>query len=75
MVAIIIAIIVCSICGYILGYVFGNDRRKPIGTLRVDSSDPDGTYLFLELETDPSIITKEKSVLLKVDTISYISQK
>lgn len=75
MVAIIIAIIVCSICGYILGYVFGNDRRKPIGTLRIDSSDPDGPYLFLELETDPSIITKEKSVLLKVDTRSYISQK
>ena len=75
MTEIAIAIIVCLICGYTLGYSFGNNKRKPIGTLRVDSSDPDGPYLFLELETDPSIITKEKSVLLKVDTRSYISQK
>ena len=70
-----IAIIVCLICGYTLGYSFGNNKRKPIGTLRVDSSDPDGPYLFLELETDPDFIKKEKYVLLKVDTKSYISQK
>lgn len=50
-------------------------RREPVGTLRVDSSDPDGPYLFLELETEPSFITKEKTVLLKVDTKSYLSQQ
>ena len=72
---IIIAIIVCSICGYMIGYTLGKDKRKPIGTLRVDSSDPDGPYLFLELETDPNVIKKEKYILLKVDTKSYISQK
>ena len=53
MVEFAIAVIVCLICGYMLGYSFGNNKRKPIGTLRVDSSDPDGPYLFLELETDP----------------------
>ena len=68
-----IAVIVCLICGYTLGYSFGNNKRKPIGTLRVDSSDPDGPYLFLELETDPNVIKKEKYVLLKVDTKSYNS--
>ena len=70
-----IAIVVCLICGYVLGYSLGKNKRKPIGTLRVDSSDPDGPYLFLELETDPGVIKKEKYVLLKVDTKSYISQK
>ena len=75
MVEFAIAVIVCLICVYMLGYSFGKNKRKPIGTLRVDSSDPDGPYLFLELKTDPSVITKEESVLLKVDTKSYISQK
>ena len=72
---IIIAIIVCSIFSYMLGCILGENKRKPIGTLRVDSSDPDGPYLFLELETDPNAIKKEKYVLMKVDTRSYISQK
>lgn len=71
----LIAVIVCTICGIIVGYAVGKNDRKPIGILRVDSSDPDGPYLFLELETDPSIIKKEKYVFLKVDTKSYLSQK
>lgn len=75
MTEIFIAIVVFSICGYVLGYFLGKNKRKPVGTLRVDSSDPDGPYLFLELETDPSVIKKEKYVLLKVNTKSYISQK
>lgn len=72
---IFIAIIVFLICGYILVYSLCENKRKPIGTLRIDSSDPDGPYLFLELETDPNIIKKEKYVLLKVNTKSYISHK
>ena len=75
MAQVVMSVIVCFICGYMLGYSFGSNKRKPIGTLRVDSSDPDGPYLFLELETDPDFIKKEKYVLLKVDTKSYISQK
>lgn len=75
MTEIAIAIIVCLICGYVLGYSLGKNKRKPIGTLRIDSSDPDGPYLFLELEVNPEVVKKEKYVLLKVDTKSYISQK
>lgn len=73
---IIIAVIVFLICGYVLGYSLGKKQHKPIGTLRIDSSDPDGPYMFLELETVPvSVIKKEKYVLLKVDTKSYNSLK
>ena len=77
MMDLIIATIVISICTGIIGYDLAMRKysKKPIGTLRIDSSDPDSPYLFLELETDPNIIKKEKYVLLKVDTKSYISQK
>lgn len=73
----IIATIIISICIGVIGYCLAVKKysKKPIGTLRIDSSDPDGPYLFLELATDPNIIKKEKYVLLKVDTRSYISQK
>lgn len=55
--------------------IYRKYAKKPVGILRVDSSDPDGPYLFLELENDPGVIAKEEFVLLKVDTKSYISQK
>lgn len=73
---IIAAIVICIAVG-ILGYILAMRIyfKKPIGTLRVDSSDPDGPYLFLELETDPNIIKKEKYITLKVDIKSYISHK
>lgn len=69
--------IIYGVCLLIGGYVLGiyHAKQSPIGTLRVDSSDPDGPYMFLELETDPSVIKKEKYVTLKVNTKSYISQK
>lgn len=67
---------------FLLGVSFGCvatrilHNIKPVGTLRVDVSDPfDGPYLFLELETDPRFVMQEKRVTLKVDTKSYISQK
>ena len=73
----IIVTVIISICIGVIGYCLAVKKysKKPIGTLRIDSSDPDGPYLFLELATDPNIIKKEKYVLLKVDTRSYISQK
>ena len=73
-----IAIIVCLICGYTLGYSFGNNKRKPIGTLRVDSSDPDGPYLFLEMDSSNGgvgWISKQKYIVLKVLVKDYISHE
>ena len=46
-----------------------------VGTLRVDTSDPDGPYLFLELSKDVGPISARKYVILEVNTKSYISQK
>lgn len=49
--------------------------KKVAGILRIDNSDPDGPYLFLELSSDPKFIMKEKYITLKVNTDSYISHK
>lgn len=48
-------------------------RKKAIGTIRVDYSDPDsGPYLFLEIpQRNAHLITKEKYSLFKID----LSQK
>lgn len=51
-------------------------RFDTIGSLRVDQSDPDDQpFLFLELKKDPSVLMKEKYVVMKVDTKNYIPRK
>ncbi|MBR3739255.1 MAG: beta-lactamase induction signal transducer protein [Clostridia bacterium] len=49
-------------------------KEKPIGTLRVDRSDPDeAPYLFLELEQNGmERIRQSKTVVLKVDLNGYL---
>ena len=52
-------------------------KDKPIGSLRVDKSDPDSEpYLFLELDAGGmSDIYKKQSVRLRVKIKNYISHK
>lgn len=53
-----------------------SSKQETVGTLRVDSSDPDdGPYMFLELKTDPGYVMKQKQVVLDVNTESYLTQK
>lgn len=64
--------------GFLVGCVVGvvARRRKPIGSLRVDASDPDdGPYLFLELTKPVSDVSKRKRVTLTVDTDDYLPRK
>ena len=57
---------------FILGLIAGSvaaaiiSRKKSIGAL-ITTSDEDGTYLFLALSKDPSIISQKKYVTLKVN--------
>lgn len=46
-----------------------------IGTLRIDTSDPDGPFMFLELSKDVDAVASKKYIILKVNLKSYISQK
>lgn len=70
----IVGLIIGVIVG-IIGVVF-IFRQKPVGTLRIDTSDPDGPYPFLELPRDGFYkIQSKKQVVLNVSTESYISHK
>ena len=72
----IIALAAGILIGIFVGMVWRGTYLKShaIGALRVDHSDPDGAYLFLELKGDPSYIEKEKYVMLKVKVENFISQ-
>lgn len=50
-------------------------KPKPIGDLRVDNSDPDGPYLFLELEHDLPDLKEYKEVCFRVKVKDYLPQK
>lgn len=50
-------------------------RPLDIGTLRIDTSDPDGPFMFLELSKDVDTVASKKYVILKVNLENYISQK
>ena len=49
--------------------------RNVHGTLRIDNSDGEGPYLFVELNSDVPTITKESYVTFKVKVENYISHQ
>jgi hypothetical protein len=70
-------LILCA--GVIIGCIVTKltTRNKPIGTLRIDNSDPDdGPYLFLELKagTHPNSLKNVKYVTFQVKAENFISQ-
>lgn len=51
-------------------------RIKSIGTLRVDTTDSDGPYIFLELDKgDAEDLARQKYVIMRVRLRGYIPQK
>ena len=72
------ALIVLCIITFILGLLLGKGapKKQPVGTLRIDNSEPgEAPLLFLELSTDPRYIMHEKQVVLNVNPKSYLSQE
>lgn len=70
--------IVLVLVGVGIGVVFTTlmNRKKPIGVLRIDQSDPDDNpYLFLELSRDPHEIYNMDFVTLEVKVKNFVSQK
>ena len=64
--------------GCLIGYIATAliFRAFKVGTLRVDTSDPDdGPYMFLELSKDVRTVMSKKYIVLKVNTKNFISQK
>lgn len=69
----IVIFIVGVICGIFICRLLL--KKNNIGILRIDNSDSDGPYLFLELDTNISSFNKKKYVILNVSDECYISQK
>lgn len=59
---------------FVYKFIFGD---KPVGTLRIDTSDQeDGPYIFLEIDHGKiSEIYKKKHIMLRVNLKNYISHK
>lgn len=50
-------------------------KPRPMGRLRIDHSDPDGPYLFLEIKVHPDEIMRRKEVIFEVKAEDFISRK
>ena len=75
--AIVLGVVCLVFEAIIFAYFFNLNKKlnRIAGTLRIDCSDPDGPYMFLELSEPVSTILNEEYVTFKVDKRSYISQK
>lgn len=74
----VILVLIGLCAGLIIGWRVSKKvtAEKPIGTLRIDNSDPeDGPYLFLELTptADINYIKTKKHVTMQVRVKNYIS--
>ncbi len=70
-------LIIVFAIGVVIGCIFSSivRRSKSVGKLRIDTSDPDGPFMFLELSKGVGDISTKKQVLLQVDLKSYISHE
>ena len=50
-------------------------RKHPVGFLRIDKSDSDGPYLFLELKKSVNEIIAQRTILLEVKREDFIPHK
>ena len=48
---------------------------KSVGALRIDTSDSDGPFIFLELAKSIEYVWGKKFVILKVNRENYISRR
>lgn len=69
--------LIVGVIGFILGLFFMGYGTvlNTVGMIRVDSSNEDGPYLFLELDKPLSKVLAQKYVVVGIDTRSFISQK
>lgn len=63
--------------GVLIGFAvsFVVRRKHPVGFLRIDKSDSDGPYLFLELKKSVNEIVTQKTILLEVKREDFIPHK
>lgn len=69
--------LITFILGLLAGIIFSMLllHSKSVGNLRIDDSDPDGPYMFLELSKHPNEIRRKKYVTFRVKAENFISHK
>lgn len=69
--------VIYVIIGILIGFVGASiiRRKHPVGFLRIDKSDPDGPYLFLELKKSVNEIIAQRTILLEVKREDFIPHK
>ena len=69
--------VVHVVVGIMIGFVVSSiiRRKRPVGFLRIDKSDPDGPYLFLELKKSVNEIIAQRTILLEVKREDFIPHK
>lgn len=75
----VLVAIVAWILGYLRGCVFKEDEMKSkmpkkCGTVLVETSDPDGPYLFLDLSVPIDELGSQKEVIFTVDTNGVVRE-
>lgn len=76
-----ILVILIAFLSFISGFIFWEARNrhknynKAVGDLRIDRSDPDGPYLFLELDKPLSSFEQAEYVIFRIKNENYISHK
>ena len=76
MILAVIGFIAVLAIAVVMGCYLERKRHDPSvhGTLKIDTSDPDGPYLFVELNEDVCTLQHQEYITLKVDMSGYISQ-
>ena len=69
--------VIYVVIGILIGFIGASviRRKHPVGFLRIDKSDPDGPYLFLELKKSVNEIVTQRTVLLEVKCEDFIPHK
>lgn len=75
----VLVAIVSWIIGYLRGCVFKENEMlskmpKRCGTVLVETSDPDGPYLFLDLSVPVDELGSQKEVIFTVDTNGVVRE-
>lgn len=70
--ALTITYILVFICGFLaggaVGIVIATTETKPSGTLKIQQTELEGTYLFLELHDNPDNLLSRKYVTFKTES-------
>lgn len=67
-------LIAVYLVGVFMGYILAKVLTKPklIGAIRIDRSDPEGPYLFLELDMPIHTFENKKHVCVEIKNVDFL---